>query len=359
MVHVSRSRVSWFVFLLSLIVCSNTLIYHTDILKPFPKDVVLGSMIDFIIVIPILTYFFIMRGRFSLKYILVVAILGYGAATFIIPMELRQSYSFIKYILFACEGAFILLEVYLVFTLARKLPLVLKSFRKNRMGAPLFQYRMEAAVTQHFKKSRMLDILITDLTMYYYSFCSWRRRPVEQLEDISLFTFHKNSSAIAFNIMLIHAIVLESVGFHFLIHSWNATLSIVLLVLNILTVFFIIAEIQVIRFCPYVITDQHLYMQVGIMKRLRVPLVEIKQIQHYQGPDKLSKEEQREVFDAVLTDFMKEKPIYEIEFTRPQEMKLMYGFKRKVTKAHLRPDEPQKFYEILSGKITKENQMDV
>lgn len=65
----------------------------------------------------------------------------------------------------------------------------------------------------------------------------------------------------------------------------------------------------------------------------------------------MSKEESKQVFDAVLADFMKEKPIFEIEFYKPQEIGFMYGFKKKVTRVHLSPDEPEKFFQMLVTKI--------
>ena len=44
---------------------------------------------------------------------------------------------------------------------------------------------------------------------------------------------------------------------------------------------------------------------------------------------------------------MKEKPIFEIELYQPLDVGFMYGFKKKVTKVHLSPDEPERFYEML------------
>ena len=46
---------------------------------------------------------------------------------------------------------------------------------------------------------------------------------------------------------------------------------------------------------PFIITNQHLHMQVGIMQQLNVPLAEIKSIHYYQGPEKLSKDKKRDI----------------------------------------------------------------
>lgn len=344
----SKNKWLWFFMILSLVIGSNFLVYRLNGLGPVPSGMALGSLFDFLITIPLLVYFFILRKRYSLKYVLPVMIAGYGAAVLIIPDGLLSAYSFVKYILFAAEGVFFLLELYIVVKLAATFPKIIKSYRTNETDIPAFPHRMKQAWDRHLMPSRVQELFFSDMTMYYYSLFSWRKKPVA---DERMFTIHKKTGAIALYIMLIHALVLESVGFHFLLHSWSPVVSIVALVLNVYTLLFFLAEIQAIRHCPFMITDKTLYMQVGIMRQLIVPLDKIKDIHHYQGPEKLSKEEARHVFDAAVADFMKEKPTFEIEFTEPVEARLLYGFKRKVSKAHLRPDEPQKFYERLTEKI--------
>ncbi|MFJ7726097.1 hypothetical protein ACIQXV_08010 [Neobacillus sp. NPDC097160] len=353
MVTFSKNKWLWFGLLLSLVICSNVLVYRAEWAGPLPSGMALGSLFDFMITIPLLVYFFIIRKRFSLKYLLPVMIAGYGAAVLIIPQGYLSGYSFVKYILLAGEGAFFLIELYVVYKLMVKIPAIIKSFRTNvtEIEAPTFQNRMEHAWGQHLEPSRMRNIFLSEMTMYYYSLFSWRKKPLTGERN---FSYHKKTGAIALYVMLIHALVLESIGFHFLLHSWNPTIAIIALVLNGYTLVFFIAQIQAIRLCPITITDRHLYLQVGIMKQLIVPLAEIKSFHYYQGPEKLSKEEARHVFDATLADFIKEKPTFELEFHQPLEAKFLYGVKKKVIKAHLRLDEPQQFYNAVSAKMNEE-----
>ena len=191
--------------------------------------------------------------------------------------------------------------------------------------------------------------------MFYYSFFSWWKKPLPSLNDAQTYTNHKNTSAVAFYMMLIHALVLESVGFHFLLHSWNATFAIIVLILNVYTLLCFLAEIQAIRLCPFMITNEHLYLQVGMMQQLTVPLEEIKRIHDYQGSEKLSKNEKKIFSMQYFPILLKRNQPLKSEFQTPQEVKLMYGFKKKVTKAHLRPDEPQKFYETLCQRLNDLN----
>ncbi|GED17842.1 hypothetical protein [Aneurinibacillus migulanus] len=92
------------------------------------------------------------------------------------------------------------------------------------------------------------------------------------------------------------------------------------------------------------------------MKQLTIPLEDIKSIHYYPGPEKLSKDEKQCTFDVVLANFIKEKPTFEVEFYTPKEVKLIYRFKKKVVEVHLRPDEPQKFYDTLTAKLDKLNE---
>ena len=353
MTMVRNRKYVWFFGLLTLVISSNFLLYRLDLMQPLPSEVALGTFVDFMIIIPLLTYFFIIRKRYSLKNLLFVVFAGYGAALLIVPQGYLSSYSFVRYLLIAGEGAFFLVELYIVFKLLTKLPAIITYYKKKDSEIPAFPYRMERALTHHVKSNRFIEIVSSEISMIYYSLFSWRKKPII---DGQVFTFHKKTSAVALYIMLIHALVLESIGFHFFLHSWNPIVAMIALVLNGYTLLFFLAEIQAIRLVPFIITNHHLYLQVGMMKRLKVPFEEIKSVHYYQGPEKLTREETRHLFDAVLPDITKEKPSIEIEFFTSQEAKMMYGSKKKVKKVHLRPDEPHKFFDFLQSKITEQSQ---
>jgi membrane protein YdbS with pleckstrin-like domain len=344
---VQNRKLIWFFGLLTLIIGSNFLLYRLEIMQPLPHDIAVATLLDFMIIIPLITYFFIIRKRYSLKYLLLVGFAGYGAAILIIPQGYLGSYSFVRYILLAGEGAFFLLELYIVFKLVTKLPAIFKHYKQRQSDIPAFPHRMEQVLTHHVKPNRFIEIVSSEMSMFYYGFFSWRKK---QIFHDNVFSFHKKTSAVALNLMLIHALVLESVGLHFFLHNWSPTIAYIALILNGYTVVLFSAEIQAIRLVPFMITDQSLYLQVGIMKRLTVPLKEIKSVRYYQGPEKVSKEVSKQLFDAVLSDFVKEKPAIEIEFYSPLEVKKMYGLKQRVLFVHLSPDEPQKFLEMLNAK---------
>nr|WP_279663748.1 hypothetical protein [Ectobacillus ponti] len=337
--------------LTSLIFTSNTLLYRLDAMQPLPSSIGLASLFDCIIVVPLLAYFFIIRNRYPVKYVVLAALAGYAAATFIIPKQHLEAYSFVRYILFAGEGAFVLLELYILYQLLTKVPAFIRHFRQSQADIPAFPYRLEQALAAYFPQSRTTAIYATELAIYYYSLFSWRNKTPSQ---VLAFTYHKKTGGIALYVMLIHAMLIESIGLHVLLHGWSPIASYVALFLNAYTILLFLAEIQAIRLAPFMVTDRMLYLQAGVMKRLAIPFTAIKSIHSYEGPEKLSREEEKHVFDGVLADFMKEKPLFEIEFHEPQRVHMLYGFSKQVTKAHVRPDDGQAFYEAVASRLVRE-----
>ncbi|HHT7190902.1 TPA: hypothetical protein ACTZ5N_004367, partial [Bacillus cereus] len=106
-VILSRRRKGIGVGLISLIMLSNYLLYALPIVPAAPKEVVLGSLLDCMFVIPVITYFCIIRKRYSLTYILPVIMAGYLFAKFIIPSDYLQTFSYVSYIIVAGEIAFV------------------------------------------------------------------------------------------------------------------------------------------------------------------------------------------------------------------------------------------------------------
>lgn len=347
---VSKSKLSLLSFFV-LIIVSNFLIYRLEIMQPLPDGIVIATLFDFLIFIPLLAYLFVIRKRYSLKYLPIVVILGYGFVNLIVPKSQLSSYSFINYFLIACEGVFVILELYIFYKLVRKLPRIIKKYRENKSEIPYFQFRLERAMTFKLSLSRIQEIIVSELTVFYYALFSWNRKRYLDQSNSQLFTYHKKTSAIALYIMLIHALILESVGFHFLLHSWKPIFSVIALILNVYALLILIAHIQAIRNCPFIVTGQSLHIQVGMMKQLTVSLDDIKSIVYLKKPGVSSKNEIKEVFNAILPDFIADDSIIEIEFFSKQQAKLMYGFKQNVIKLHLRPDEMEKFYELISSKV--------
>lgn len=271
--------------LTSLIVLANFSLYNFQALQPLPNEVVLGSIVDFLIVIPLITYVFIIRKRYSLKYLGLVILAGYGAAHMIIPNGHLQQYSFFHYIVAISEGALMCLELYILVKVITKLPILIKDYKSYSEKNMYFQLNLRKSIETHFPKIGMFQVFLTEFSLFYSSLFCWRKNITLSEKH---FTYHKKTSGIAVYILLIHATVLESVGFHFLLHQWNPIVAYILLFLNTYGILFFLAEIQAIRLTTFLIAEKTLYLQVGISKSMEVPFDKIKEVKYCCGPEKFS-----------------------------------------------------------------------
>lgn len=111
------------------------------------KEVVLGSILDCMFVIPIITYFFIIRKRYSLTYIFPVVIAGYIFARFIIPSDYLQAFSYVSYIIVAGEIAFVCFELFLLYKIVRMLPTIRKNIKNIKVSILHFLMQLMQRLT--------------------------------------------------------------------------------------------------------------------------------------------------------------------------------------------------------------------
>ncbi|MEC2486417.1 hypothetical protein P9Z06_33155 [Bacillus cereus] len=349
-VTLSRRRKGVWIGLVSLIMLLNYLLYALPIVPVAPKEVVLGSLLDCMFVIPIITYFFIIRKRYSLTYIVPVVIAGYIFARFIIPSDYLQAFSFISYIIVAAEIAFVGLELFLLYKIVRVLPKIIKKYKEYRRENYSFSHAIDAAFDATMKRSKLVDAILTECKLIYYAFLSWREKvPIGK----SVYSYHKKTGAIGVYIMIIHATIIESIGFHYLLHQWNPVIAWILLILNVYAMIYFIAEIQAMRKNPLVVTEEQVVIQIGLGKKIVMPFTQIDNIAFYKG-ELLTAKERKQVLDATVMEFIKEPATFEITLKEPVKAQLLYGFSKTVSRVYLNGDEERKFYDAVKEKLKHE-----
>lgn len=221
--NAKKTNILLFFIFISLILASNYFLYRIPFLGPVHSGAVIGSILDFMLVIPLLTYFFIIRKRYSLKYMGFVIIAAYGAAYYIIPNEHFTQYSFLPYMAFVSEGLLIIVELFILYKVLSKLPRLIRNYRSISNQESLFQFNVRKSVQNLLPNNRLIAVLLTELSMFYYSLFAWNKKA--NIQNGRSFTYHKKTSVNAVYIMLIHATVIESIGFHYFLHQMKRFLT--------------------------------------------------------------------------------------------------------------------------------------
>lgn len=343
-----HKKISFF-FLLLLIVSSNWLIYRLDIVSSHPPEMIWGSLFDFMLVIPLLTYFYFIHKRYSLTYIFPVMAAGYFVARFvIIPNDYVHTITSLGYIVIGAEVLFIGVEFYIVYKILRTIPTIVSAYRVYYARVPLFSYALKKALKDSLPPNKLIDVFTTEINMFYHAFLSWKKRLIKR-DDA--YTYHQKTSGIAIYIMLIHAVLIETIGIHYFLHQFSSTLSYILLALNVYTAFFFIGHIQAIRHNPILLNKDELILTYGLTSHMTIPYDLIDGIALYANKDLPDKQRLKTAFDGRIADFIDEPPHMEIALKEPVRAHYLYGMKKEVSTVFLRVDDPQLFLSTLKNRI--------
>ncbi|MFE3980660.1 MULTISPECIES: beta-carotene 15,15'-monooxygenase [unclassified Priestia] len=334
-------------FLLLLVISSNYVLYHSSFgLQSLPGDfngVVVGSILDLSLVAPIL--FLAWQRKFSLKYFIVLMATGLVAARFIIPSEYFTSFQSVMWLGVGIEGLLILFELSLLFMLVKNVPPILRRIRSSSL--PLL-FSFSRAVNEKFPKQTFIHILCSEMLMFYYAFGTWKKKPST---EGNTFTLYKRSSFITFQIMIIHAIVIETLGLHWLLHNTSIILLVVLLILNIYSIVFFIGDIQALRLNPLRVDDEHLYISFGLAKRMEIPFRDIAQI--VEDAHILEQKVPNTTIEFIARDFEAVHPDLLLILKSPIEATLFMGIKKKYQQVAIRVDDPNALKKIVKERLEK------
>ncbi|MEI2666021.1 beta-carotene 15,15'-monooxygenase [Rossellomorea sp. LJF3] len=326
----------WALALLTLVLLSNVLLYQ-PIVQQFlaielESGAVLGSLVDLVIISPALAY---AAFKVSKKQAAGFVVFGLVLARVIIPEEYFAPYTILLYSGISFEALFFLAELGLIFLLLMRIPVIRTEMRSSETG-PIFSFL--PAVERKVSSLPLIRIVASEILMVYYAFFSWRKKAPAHAGAV---TMHHKTSAIAMNIMLIHAVAIETIGLHWWLHSKIPILSFILLILNVYSILLVLAEIQITRLHPVEVKNGELRVVQGLRQRLILPLTNIEEMEW--GEKKPSKGTM--VF--IQKDFEEIHPQVILILKEPVEATLFMGRKEEVSKVALRVDEPEKLRRLI------------
>ncbi|WP_034762385.1 hypothetical protein [Rossellomorea vietnamensis] len=326
----------WALALLTLVLFSNVMLYQ-PIVQQFlaielDRGAVLGSLVDLVIISPALAY---AAFKVSKKQAAGFVVFGLVMARVIIPEEFFAPYTILLYSGISFEALFFLAELGLIFLLLKRMPVIWAEMRSSETG-PIFSFL--PSVERKVSRLPLVRIVASEILMVYYAFFSWRKKP--PIHD-GVVTMHHKTSAIAINIMLIHAVAIETIGLHWWLHTKLPILSFILLILNVYSILLVLAEIQITRLHPVEVENGELRVVQGLRQRLILPLSNIEEIEWGE------KKPVKGTMVFMQKDFEEIHPQVILIFKEPVEATLFMGKKEVVSKVALRVDDPEKLKRLL------------
>ncbi|KIL51335.1 hypothetical protein KP77_08470 [Jeotgalibacillus alimentarius] len=321
--------------LLFLLLLTNVLLYQPAVQRSLSisldPGVIAGSMLDLLIVMPLLV---LAAFRLKKRYMVAVLFFGILLVNLLVPSAYHAMVRPVFYTGLAVEGLLFIAELSLLGLAIWKIPKIRRHIRESE--SPLL-FSAVPAVTKNINHALILRIFTHEFLMFYYAITGFWKKPIEHAGTV---TMHKKTSVIAIQLMLIHAIVLETIGLHWWLHGKWPVISIILLILNIYSILLFLAELQIARLIPLEIKNGKLYVAQGIRQQMTVELSNIERVEW-------SDEIYPDTTLFAYQDFEQPLPQLTIYFKEPVELTLFYGKTKPINHASFCVDEPEKLRRLL------------
>lgn len=336
-------RTMWFVFFASLILLGDSIIVQ---LVPSDDSILVYAVLfDFMIVLPLLYWKFIINNTRKLKIQAIsIAVVGGLLAWLVLPAE---STSTLYRLLLPLEILLIPVEVIFIAYEAR---LVYRTYRRYRIASSRTQHVGEAlriVVKDTGGKGKLVSLLLHDLTMWYYLLFSWGRRKTFTMESIvSEYTYHRKTSRILYTALATKIIVFETVAIHLLLQQWSPLASWLITAGDVWILAFLWADARGAVLRPIELDRGLLKLRYGLQLQADVSIDRVSQILHATEFQLEPGERNQAIAPLFGTSNVK------IVLKEPTEVEGILFLPRTVITIYLAVDEPSELVRDINNLLT-------
>jgi len=290
-------------------------------------DVIAGALtLDLTLLVPLLYYLLLVRLRgWPVVTVLPVFLISVLAAGWLIPETQHRVLDLVYY-------AAALAELALIMVIAYKALQLRKAYRERAAaGLDVYESLRESACAVLGPLAG--GALAYEATLGYYAVVGWTRSPTVGPRS---FTAYREVAYIPLMVAAMIALVVETVGVHFLLRLWSPVAAWIVTGISLYTLIWLIGDIHAVRLRPIEICGETLHLRLGLRWTATIPLASIECVRDPGGEVKASKKDH---LKALLLGG----PNRRIQLAGPVRVVGLYGLTRQVTTIDLHVDDPARF----------------
>lgn len=296
----------------------------------------LAITVDLLVSVPLVYFLLIRKTNIPTHTVFRVMLVGMVLGFWFLPKESQTYLEIFK------TWAVPVFEVSIFAFLFIKIRKGLRNYKGQQEAKPDF-FNALKTICQEMLPSKLVMPMATEISVMYYGFLSWGRRPLLENE----FSYHKKSASTAIFGAFIMVVGIETLAFHFLLARWNIVVAWVLTGLSIYTALQVFALAKSLSRRPISIKPKSLSLKYGILNEVDIPFSEIESVSLTRKP--LPKDPLTKTLSPIGA---LERHNVVIHLKNECEMAGFYGRKRKFKVLGLHIDEPKAFNEKLESAIS-------
>jgi len=238
-----------------------------------PVLIAFATTLDIIIIIPFAYLLLTRRLKVHAITVVPVFVVCASIAWLIIPGEHHQTLEIVGI------GAELTVITILIFQVVR----VRKQYRSLRSRSSDFYDSLQESLSRVIPFERVARILLTEVSLFYYSIAGWSSKSDEQI-SLPRFTTYKESGYSLVASVLVVLLCLETVLVHFFLVQWSSLAAWILTGLSSYALLFFFGDLNSLRRRPLIITESGVALRVGIRWDAFVDFKNIRQVSTTQIP---------------------------------------------------------------------------
>jgi hypothetical protein len=292
-----------------------------------PGVVAVALTLDLVILVPLLYYAVLVRGRgWPAVTVVPVFLASMGATSLLLP---DQHHAMLDMVGLAVPIA----EVGLLGYISLKAWRIVRLNRAARTSDGDFYDRMRQTMRGAFDVPAVTGVLAYEVSLFHYAFTM---RP--NVVPAHGFTYHRRGGYEAVFAAILMVAAVELVAVHFLLYAWIPAVAYIHAGLSLYGIIWLTGDYRAMRRRPHEVRDSELRIRFGLRWDVRVAWSQIARVDRFH----------RSAFpDGFLNTVPIGDPRYIIELGEPVSAIGPYGVLRTVRRIGMAVDDPDSFEERL------------
>lgn len=288
-----------------------------------PDAVAVGLTLDLVVLVPLLFYAVIVRGRgWPAITLAPVIVLSFGAASLLIPAEHHTLLDALGYTL-------PVIELVLVGYVSYKAWSVIRAKRKAKAAEGDFYDRLRKTLREAFDVPAAAGALAYEISVFHYAFATRRPEPTEHS-----FSYDRRSGYGAVFAAILLAAAVELIAVHVLLQAWSETAALIHAALSVYGALWLVGDYRAMRRRPHELRPDGLRLRYGLRWDLAIPWDHVSTVRRTRKA-------------ASGDDYLNMVPVgsprYVVELRAPAEAVGPYGITRDVRQVGIAVDQPEAF----------------
>ena len=292
-----------------------------------------GSSVDLALIIPLVYFLFIRKTSIPKITVVPVFILSLTLAFQIIPSNYHNTLSIIEMTVAPLELAIIGFLIYKVSQINRQL-------ERSKATLRDFPERIKEVLIDLKTKPLLANVAASESSLFYYTIMGWKQPTA--LDELQ-FSYYQKSGYKSVFVLVLFLLPVETFVLHYWLMTISPVLAWVLTGLSLYNLFFVFGDRNAMRHRPIELEADHIKMNIGIRWAFELPYESIKKIELREG------DEHSEKF-VNLSSFGAGNVV--IRLKEKIKVQGIYGIKKSTDKLVLSIDNSDKFFELVSERIT-------